>query len=139
MISLRIKPLASRTAFDARRLVLERQQCRPQQVRLRIGRRHPPLELRAAGAAGPEAVALRRERIRIPAELAARPVRQDEAAERGVDASHRPTRLDPGSLEYEHPADNQADCKQSRPTEGLLEYQEPDEHDDDRGYAADHD
>ena len=48
----------------------ERQQRRPQQVRLRIGRRHSPLEARAAGAAGPEAVAIGRKRVRAAVQLA---------------------------------------------------------------------
>src|SRR5258708_12956236 len=68
--------------------VLERQQRRPQQIRLRIRRRHPPLEARAAGAAGPEPIAVRRERVRVAVQLATAAVRDGEAAELGVDAGH---------------------------------------------------
>jgi hypothetical protein len=66
--------------------VLERQQRRPQQICLRIRRRHPPLVPRSTRAAGPEAVALGRERIRVAAQLATPAVREGEAAEIRIDS-----------------------------------------------------
>jgi hypothetical protein len=69
--------------------VLERQQRRAQQIRLRIGLRHPLIEARPTGAAGPEAVALGRERIRVAAQLATAAMHEGEAAELRVDASRQ--------------------------------------------------